>query len=52
MYVGKPPTFSGEDNVAGFFRDFEEWCQAKRVAGIAKVVNLKATLRDDAKVFV
>ena len=52
MYVGKPPTFSGDDNIVGFIRDFEEWCKAKRVSGIAQVVNLKTTLRDEAKTFV
>lgn len=51
MQVGKPPTFSGEENVRGFIRDFEEWCLVKGMDGLAQLVSLKTSLRDEAKTF-
>ena len=48
--MGKPPTFSGEENIKGFLRDFDEWCQVKELSELEKVVNLKASMREEAKI--
>ena len=48
--VGKPPTFSGDENVKGSLRDFDEWCEVKELTEIEKVVNLKASMREAAKI--
>ena len=48
--MGKPPTFSGDENIKGFLRDFDQWCEVKELTEIEKVVNLKASMCEEAKI--
>ena len=47
--LGKPPTFSGGENVDGFIRSFERWAQDKGVDSAYQFTSLRGALRDEAK---
>ena len=49
---GKPPTYAGNDNIRGFFRMFECWCEAGVMTDMDKVAQLCSALQDDARDFV